>query len=223
MRNPVRSETDAFYVAVGGAALIGVSLAVGALVDPIVGVALFVGALVGALVWDLASKNPDRRRTLAEAATQGRAAPTGRPARGSRVLVVANRTLGGEELHRELRERGAKGAELHMVAPIHPSRVKYIASDVDSELRDARDRLDAALAWAKAEGIKASGKVGDPAVALGAIEDELRQYGADEVVISTLATGKSNWLETGIVDRLREELDIPVTHVVVDVETPSAA
>jgi hypothetical protein len=53
-------------------------------------------------------------------------------------------------------------------------------------------------------------------VALGATEDELRVFAADEVVISTYPRGKSNWLETGVVERLREELDIPVTHVVAD-------
>ena len=57
---------------------------------------------------------------------------------------------------------------------------------------------------------------------LGAIEDELRLHGADEVIISTLAPGKSNWLETGIVERLREELEIPVTHLVAETE-PSPA
>ena len=54
--------------------------------------------------------------------------------------------------------------------------------------------------------------MGDPGIALGAIEDELRLAGADEVVISTLPRGRSNWLETGIVERLREDLDIPITH-----------
>ena len=60
-----------------------------------------------------------------------------------------------------------------------------------------------------------TGKIGDPNAAFGAIEDELRQHGADEVIISTYPRGESNWLETGIVDRLRDELDVPVTHVIV--------
>ena len=55
MRNPIRSETDAFYVAFGGAALIGASAALGAATDPIAGAALFVGGVGGAVVWDLAT------------------------------------------------------------------------------------------------------------------------------------------------------------------------
>jgi hypothetical protein len=220
MRNPVRSETDAFYLAIGGGALIGVSTALGALVDPLVGVAVFVGCLVGALVWEVSTKDPDRRRPLREAASQGR---RGASATRRRVLVVANRTLEGKDLRAELRRRAESGAELHIVAPILASRAHYIASDVDQELEEARARLAAALAWARAEGIDAAGHVGDPNAALGAIEDVLRVFSADEVIISTHPPGKSNWLETGIVERLREELDIPVEHIVVDLEGTGSA
>jgi hypothetical protein len=216
MRNPIRSETDAFYLTLGASALTVASVALGALVTPIVGVALFAGGLIGALIWELLTKDPDRRRPLREAAAAGRRTPPsdGRP----RVLVVANRTLHGDELTAILRRRARAGAELRVVAPILVSRVHYLASDVDSELSDARQRLAAALSWAQAEGLEASGKVGDPNAALGAIEDELRVFAADEVIISTYPAGMSNWLETGIVQRLRDELDLPVTHVLVDDE-----
>jgi len=212
MRNPIRSESDAFYIAVGSGALIGAAVVLGAIVDPLVGLALLVGAVIGALVWELATKDPQRRRPLREAASQGRRAV---PAPDPRVLVVANRTLHGEELRDAMRRRAADGAELHVVAPILTSRTHYLASDVDKELGEARERLVTALAWAQAEGVTASGRVGDANAALGAIEDELRLFGADEVIISTYPPGASNWLETGIVERLRDELDIPVTHIVV--------
>jgi hypothetical protein len=219
VRNPVRSETDAFHIAWGSAIVIGASLLLGALITPIAGVALFVGAIAGAFFWEIATKDPERRRPLREAADDGRrAAAAGRHC----VLVVANRTLRGEALRAELVRRGRDGAELHFVAPILASRVHYIASDIDKELADARERLRDALAWAEGEGLTATGKVGDPNVALGAIEDELRLSGADEVIISTHPRGKSNWLETGIVERLREELDIPVSHLVVDLERTPA-
>ncbi|MDQ3676985.1 MAG: hypothetical protein M3401_09315 [Actinomycetota bacterium] len=213
MRNPIRNETDAFYLAVGGTGLTGVSLALGALVNPIAGGALFAGGLIGAFVWEISTKDPNRRRPLSEAAADGRhTAPSTR----DRVLVVANRTLQGEDLEAILRSRAERGAELRVVVPILVSRARYIASDVDTELIEAHERLVAALAWAHDAGFEASGKVGDPNVALGAIEDELRLFAANEVVISTLPPGKSNWLETGIVERLREELEIPVTHVIVN-------
>jgi hypothetical protein len=212
MRNPVRSEADAFHIAVGCAVLSAASLVLGSLLGVLVGVALFLGAVVGAVFWELATKDPDRRRPLREAASEAPARP---PTTAPRVLVVANRTLQGEELRTELRRRAADGTEFHIVAPILCSRIHYIASDVDKELDEARERLSSALTWARDEDFAATGKIGDPNAALDAIEDELRQHGADEVIISTYPRGKSNWLETGIVDRLRDELEIPVTHVIV--------
>jgi hypothetical protein len=214
MRNPVRSEADAFYIVVGSAAVIAASVVLGALTDPLVGVALFAGAVVGAVIWEFVSSDPDRRRPLSEAAAAGPRRASG----GPRVLVVANRTLAGAALRSELTRRARDGAELHFVAPILVSRIHYIASDVDRELRDARERLLDALDWARANDFRATGTVGDPNVALGAIEDELRRSGADEVVISTHPPQQSNWLETGIVARLHDELDIPVTHLIADSE-----
>src|SRR5919198_2796460 len=212
MRNPVRSEADAFHIAVGSAAVITASLALGALLGPLIGLALLVGAIAGAFVWEVSTRDPDRRRPLREAAS---AAPRPRTT-APRVLVVANRTLHGAALRAKLHERAADGAEIHIVAPILCSRIHYIATDVDSELAEARERLATALAWAEGEGLAVTGKVGDANAALDAIEDEVRLHGADEIIISTYPRGRSNWLETGIVERLQEELDIPITHVVVD-------
>jgi hypothetical protein len=220
MRNPIRSESDAFYIAVGSSALIAAAIVLGAIVDPLVGVALLVGAVIGALIWEVATKDPQRRRPLREAASE---APRAEPVAAPRVLVIANRTLHGDELRAALRRRAADGAEVHVVAPILTSRTHYLASDVDNELDEARERLATALAWARAEGVTATGKVGDANAALGAIEDELRLFGADEVIISTYAPGSSNWLETGIVERLRDELDIPITHIVVQPDRAATA
>jgi GABA permease len=212
MRNPIRSEADAFHGALALSGLIVASGAVAAVVDPVAGGALAVGGVIGALAWEFASTDPDRRRPFSDAAAEGRRVGALTMRRG--IPVVANRTLQGDELAEILR-RCAPDAELRVVAPILVSRTHYLASDVDRELAEAQERLTAALAWAQSEGLHASGKVGDPQVALGAIEDELRSFAADEVVICTYPPGLSHWLETGIVERLREELDVPVTHVVV--------
>jgi GABA permease len=213
MRNPVRTEADAFHIVVGCAAVLAASVVIGALLSPLAGVALLCGAVAGALIWEIATVDPDRRRPLREAAASGRqTATSGR----ERILVVANRTLVTEELRAELLRLAAEGTELHLVAPILASRAHYIASDIDRELADARDRLRDALAWADVNGVALTGRVGDPNAALGAIEDELRRSCAHGVLIATLPPQKSNWIETGILTRLRAELEIPVTHIVAD-------
>jgi hypothetical protein len=216
MRLPVKSETDAFRIAWGTALLIALCVALGAAVSPEAGIALFVGVCLGALAWDLRTEDPDRRQSLREAARAG--GQRFRRERGKRTLVISNETLMGRELRAELLRRGEPRPELRVVAPVLPSRTHYVTSDIDAELAQARRRLDATLQWAHGEGFDAAGRVGGDTPPLTAIEDELRRFSADELVISTHPPGRSNWLETGLVERAREQLDIPVTHVVVDLE-----
>jgi GABA permease len=215
MRMPIKSEADAFRLAYGFAFLIGVSVALGAIVTPLAGVALCAGGVLGAVFLAFSIKDPDRVQPLREAA---RSEPLdGPPARGRRrVLVVANQTVGGEELKSEIRKRRETPVELRILVPVLCSRTHYLFTDIDDEIEQAQARLDATLAWAHEEGFEAIGTIGD-ASPLIAIEDELHRFGADEVIISTHVPERSHWLEAGVVDRAREELDIPVTHVVVDV------
>jgi hypothetical protein len=217
MRMPVRSERDAFRIAWATAAVAVVAIALGALIHPLVGVAVVVVAVGAAVVWDLRAPNPDHVNVLAEAAGTGREHASG--AR-SRLLVVANQTLPGEELRSNLIGRAPR-PELRVVAPVLISRVKYAMSDIDTELGLARRRLDDSIRWAQSEGFEVSGEVCSDGP-LVAIEDQLRKFAADEIVISTHPHERSNWLEAGVVERARTELDIPITHVVVDLTRTGA-
>jgi GABA permease len=214
MRMPIKSEADAFRIAFGAAALIGLSVALGAILTPLVGVALCIGGVLGALYLDYALRDEDRMEPLHEAAVAS--GSTGRPAARPRILVVANQTLGGEELKQEILRRGERRPELRIVAPVLCSRSHYLTSDIDAEHHEAERRLDETLRWAHDQGFEAVGMVGDVSPLI-AIEDALRRFGADELIISTHIPERSHWLEAGVVDRARSELDIPVTHVTVDV------
>jgi hypothetical protein len=209
MRLPVRSERDAYRITWATVVLVAISVAIGALLHPFVGIAFCIVVVGIAAVWDVRAPNPDRVDALHEAEEMGRAA-------GARqcVLVVANQTLAGEELRAELLRRTPR-PELRVVAPILISRMRYAMSDIDTELGLARQRLEDSLSWASEAGFRATGEV-CPDGPLVAIEDQLRKVAADEVVISTHPAGRSNWLEAGVVEQASEQLDIPVTHVVVD-------
>ena len=50
------------------------------------------------------------------------------------------------------------------------------------------------------------------------MEDALRTFGANEIIISTHPPGRSNWLEQHLVEQARERFAVPITHVVVDLE-----
>ncbi len=73
----------------------------------------------------------------------------------------------------------------------------------------------------RAAGMTARGEIGD-SDPVQAIDDALRTFGPDEIVISTHPEGRSNWLERGVVEHARERFDVPVTHVVVDLQAAVA-
>ena len=218
---PSGEKSDAFYIAFGAAALIGVSAALGALVDPLVGVALFVARRDRARSSGRpARKDPDRRRALREAAAQGPGAlgPAHARARDRQPHDRCARRCA-----RSCVARGAAGARAapRRADPLLARALHRLRRRQRAARRARADRRGADLG-ALRRGSTRRGRVGDPNAALGAIEDELRISGADEVIVSTLPAGESNWLETGIVERLREELDIPVTHLVAE-PAPSGA
>ena len=141
-----------------------------------------------------------------------------------RLLVVANETVGGEALLEEIGNRcRGRDCEILVVTPaLAASRAAHWASDVDEAIELARQRMELSVIEIERAGLKARGEVGDsdPNVA---IEDALRVFPADEIVISTHPPERSRWLEHGVVERARDEIDLPVTHVVVDLEAEASA
>jgi len=140
-----------------------------------------------------------------------------------RILVLANETCAGRALFDEIAYRaGAGGAEVRIVAPALTSRLRYWVSDEDRGIAEAQERLAATLERCVAAGIAARGEVGDPDP-LQALDDAMRTYAPDEVVIATHPPGRSNWLEAGLVGQARARFpETPITHVVVDLEHETA-
>ena len=102
-----------------------------------------------------------------------------------------------------------------VVCPALNSPLRHWASDEDDARQKAQERLDASLAAMQGAGIEASGEIGD-GDPIQAIEDALRTFRPDELIISTHPLGQSHWLERGVVEKARERFALPVTHVVVD-------
>jgi GABA permease len=133
-----------------------------------------------------------------------------------RILVVANETLEGQRLHEEI-VRMADGAaeDVLVVCPALNSQLRTWVSDEDGARDAAQLRLDSTLDSLRAAGVNVRGEIGD-GDPLQALEDALRSFAADQIVISTHAEGRSNWLERGVVEAARARFDVPVTHVVGD-------
>jgi nucleotide-binding universal stress UspA family protein len=135
-----------------------------------------------------------------------------------RILVAANETLLGKALHDEITHRAhGRPTEVRVICPALNTKIKYWISDEDEARRQAQERLDAVLAQLAREGVEARGDIGD-SDPVQAIEDALRLFPADEVIVSTHPHGRSNWLEQNVVGRARERFPVPITHVVVDLE-----
>lgn len=207
MRDLLRSEIDASWwvVIVLGAILV----AVFAVLMPVLGLiwaALLLGFGVGLALRDV-RRGPSRRTELARTG-DGR----------HRILVIANQALGSPALLAGIESRCGDGrGEVLIVAPaLTASRTAIWASDVDPAIEDAQRRLELSLRAAKEAGLSARGQVGDPDPNV-ALEDALRAFAADEVVIWTHTPDRSPLLERGAVQRAREAVDLPLTHVVIDV------
>ena len=132
--------------------------------------------------------------------------------------MIANETVGGRTLRDTIHEKSeGYREEVLVVTPALNSPLKHWASDEDAARAAAQKRLDASLGRLREAGIEARGEVGD-GEPLQAIEDALRTFGADEIIISTHPEGRSHWLERGVVTHARERFAVPITHVVVDLE-----
>ncbi|MGN6430927.1 MAG: universal stress protein [Gaiellaceae bacterium] len=206
--NPFRSEAEAYrfvWLTIGYFGLI----VAGALINRWLGLAVFI--VLSAIVVFFYFHGGERRRRTVEPRHRG-----GDDER--RILVVANETVGGETLRNTIRERSwGYRAQVLVVTPALNSPLKHWVSDEDQARADAQERLDRSLARLREAGIDARGEIGD-GEPLQAIEDALRTFGADEIIISTHPEGRSNWLERGVVSGARERFVVPITHVVVDLE-----
>jgi len=120
------------------------------------------------------------------------------------VLVVATVTATSDDLMAALDERvrtSAVPVDFTLVMP---------AAGTDAE---AAARLDAALEHWRAEGLKATGELGD-SNPVQAVAEVCTPGRFDEVIVSTLPGETSRWLRSDVPYRIGALTDLPVTHVV---------
>lgn len=202
MRNPFQSEIEAFrfvlVTAVAFAAIAGAGIVVGTWA----GVAAWAVLSVAAAGFYLA-----RRRRLREL----KPAPphVGGPSE-RRVLVVADDVVVEEEVEHAIRHATTGyRSEVLVICPAHVSGVDRWTSAVDRGRERARDELDASVARLRADGIVATGELGDDDL-MRALEDALSTFAADEVIIATRAGAEAGLDAVAVA---RERFAVPITHV----------
>jgi hypothetical protein len=127
------------------------------------------------------------------------------------LLVVANRTVDSPELLEAIRERAGRG----------PVRATLLVPCAWSERPDAEARVQGAVEALAAMGVPAEGLLGDsdPIVA---VQEAWNPGRYDEVVVSTLTEGSSQWLQIDLPHRVAKLTDCQVRHVAVPLRRPAA-
>ena len=134
----------------------------------------------------------------------------------TRVLVVANRTAGSNELIQALQERAELGpCEFKLLVPATPAA----AGDAHSGKQAAKEQMHGAVERLQSAGLDVEGRVGDPDPIV-AVHEVWNPAEFDEVIVSTLPTGASRWLALDLPRRVGRITGAPVTHVVA--QAPSA-
>jgi len=125
-----------------------------------------------------------------------------------RTLVFVDADADPARLATELAGLGGeRGRELHVVVPARTDRLHRVASDVDDAQAGARKRLDAILAALGGRFAAVSGGIGDSDDRL-ALEDALRTYHADELVLVNAPAEQRDDLQSLATERA--ERDVPL-------------
>src|SRR4051794_2574133 len=136
----------------------------------------------------------------------------------SRVLVVANETIGGGALLDKTKELAAADPELSVVLCVPRTNPRHgnIIYD-EAVFQAAQVRVDLARGVLRDLKIDAVGEVGDPDPYTAAM-DAVREWSPDRVIVSTKPATVSGWLRRDLVERIHEATGLPVDHVVVDLD-----
>jgi hypothetical protein len=131
-----------------------------------------------------------------------------------RLLVVATASVPATALRASVLAHGGEDAELLVVAPASEiSRLDWLTNADDEARTDAAERADELAQAAPSDDVESRVGDSDP---VKAIEDALRTFAADELIVVTLPDEDAGWLEKGSAKTALDRFSLPVTHLVVD-------
>jgi hypothetical protein len=132
-----------------------------------------------------------------------------------KLLVVATAPVEPGPLRDAVREHAGDEAEIRVVAPASDvSPLQWLASDDDAARQKAADVASEAAESVQREAARTETEVGDTDP-IQAIEDALRTFPADEVLVVTRPDDDASWLEQDSAAEARERFGVPVTRLTV--------
>jgi len=134
-----------------------------------------------------------------------------------RILVVTTAPVEGDALRERVRDHAVgEDAELRVVATASDlSPLDWLATDEDEARREAGQRAADVGEAVAPEADEVETEVGDTDP-VQAIEDALRTFPADELLLVTRPDDAAGWLEEGAAAEALARFSLPVTHLVVD-------
>jgi hypothetical protein len=129
------------------------------------------------------------------------------------LAIVTDDPLGPESL-REIRPGGTHGqgseVDLRVIVPaVEANAFRHTLGDIDEPRREAEARLGRVLEELRANGIKATGEVGDPDP-IQAAQDALLKAPANEIVIFEHEHTQARWFEEGLLEKAEAGLEPPL-------------
>ena len=151
----------------------------------------------------------------------------------SRILVVANMTLGSQDLLQSIRDRMAKGpCQFTLLVPAIPhahreSTIEALTRRIantpvtedargaaEADYDHAQGRVEFGIEQLRKLGAEVDGEVGN-ANPVKAVEDALSRRKYDEIILSTLPSRVAGWLTQDLPHKVRRKFKGPVTVVTV--------
>jgi hypothetical protein len=130
-----------------------------------------------------------------------------------RLLVVVTTEVADATVREFVRRSAGEEAEVHVVAPASDiSRLDWLTNAEDDARADAGSLADKTAQAAPTTDVQA--KVGD-SDPVKAIEDALREFPADEVLIITRPDDESPWLVVGSGEAAQNRFRLPIRLVTV--------
>jgi hypothetical protein len=132
-----------------------------------------------------------------------------------KLLVVTTAPVQEAPLREAVRAHAGGDADIRVVAPASDvSPLQWLASDEDAARERAAGIASEAAQSVESDASRTETEVGDPDP-VQAIEDALRTFRADEVLVVTRPDDDASWLELESAEEARERFGVPVTRLTV--------
>jgi hypothetical protein len=134
-----------------------------------------------------------------------------------KLIAIVTPAFGSEESLEALkREVDGVPTEIRLIAPaVEINPLHHTLGDIDEPRVKAGERLERAVAAARAAGLTVSGEVGDPDP-VQAAQDALLKQPADQILLFAHADDEKDWYEGNLWQHAEDSLAPPLKLVVVD-------